>query len=246
MAYRERRAGLAGALIGAAIATKLYPALVLPAMLRRHPVRVIGAAVGLVALSYVPHVLAVGGKVIGYLPGYLKEENYSSGTRFLLLGQVIPLPWLTRAAVLVMVAVVAWAAWRSDPDRPEYAAVVLVGVGLLVTTPTYSWYVLSLLVLVAMTRRIEWLALVIGPTIANLAADGFSNAVNFRESCYAVALACAVLGILVRAVLVRRGRPQRVIRQHAGRPKLGVRACRSGRSAAPATSGPALPKSISA
>ncbi|HEX2902169.1 MAG TPA: glycosyltransferase family 87 protein [Jatrophihabitans sp.] len=211
LAYQARRAGTAGALVGAAIATKLYPALVLPAMLRRHPVRVVGAAVGLVALSYVPHVLAVGGKVIGYLPGYLKEENYSSGTRFLLLGQVIPVPWLTKAAVLVMAVAVAWAAWRSDPDRPEFAATVLVGVGLLVTTPTYSWYVLSLLVLVAMTRRLEWLPLVIAPTIANLGANGFGNGINFRESCYAAALAAAIIGALIRVELARRSRVARTL-----------------------------------
>jgi hypothetical protein len=32
------------------------------------------------------HVVAVGSKVLGYLPGYLNEENYSSGGRFLLVG----------------------------------------------------------------------------------------------------------------------------------------------------------------
>ncbi|MEO9239000.1 MAG: glycosyltransferase 87 family protein, partial [Jatrophihabitantaceae bacterium] len=50
IAYRRGRPALAGGLLGAAIATKLYPALVLPAMLRRHPVRVVSAAAGLVAL----------------------------------------------------------------------------------------------------------------------------------------------------------------------------------------------------
>lgn len=207
IAYRSRRPLVAGGLIGAAVAVKLYPALVLAALLRRSPLRVVGAAVGLVLLSYLPHVLAVGGGVIGYLPGYLKEENYGSGTRYLLLGQVIGVPFLTPAAVLVMLAVVAWAAWRSDPDHPEYAATVLVGVSLLVTTPTYSWYVLALLVLVAMTRRLEWLPLVIAPTIANLGANGFGNGINFRESCYAFALACAVLGLVTRALLSRRMTP---------------------------------------
>jgi hypothetical protein len=31
-------------------------------------------------------VLAVGPQVLGYLPTYLQEENYGSGSRFLLLG----------------------------------------------------------------------------------------------------------------------------------------------------------------
>ena len=50
------------------------------------------AAAGLVALSYLPHVLAVGSAVIGYLPGYLKEEDYTNGGRFLLLARVFPHP----------------------------------------------------------------------------------------------------------------------------------------------------------
>jgi hypothetical protein len=204
IAYAARRPLLAGGLVGAAIATKLYPALVLPAMLRRHPVRVIGAAIAVVALSYLPHVLAVGGEVIGYLPGYLKEEDYTSGGRFLLLSRVIPHALLTPAAAVLLLAAAGWAAWRSDPDRPEYAAVLLVGTGLLVATPSYSWYAVSLLVLVAMTRRVEWLPLVIAPTIANLGASDFGNGVGFRAGCYAVALGCALAGIAVRAHAGRR------------------------------------------
>ncbi|HET6210091.1 MAG TPA: glycosyltransferase 87 family protein, partial [Jatrophihabitans sp.] len=92
VSYRRGRPVLAGGLVGAAIATKLYPALVLPAMLRRHPVRVLAAALGLLAVSYLPHVLAVGTGVLGYLPGYLKEEDYTSGGRFLLLAKVVPHP----------------------------------------------------------------------------------------------------------------------------------------------------------
>ena len=203
MAYAARRSGLAGVLVGAAIATKLYPALVLPAMLRRHPVRVVATAVGLVLASYLPHVAAVGGRVIGYLPGYLKEEDYTSGTRFLLLDKVVPHSVETPAAVLVLLAVVGWAAWRSDPDRPEFAALALVGTGLLVATPSYSWYVLSLLALVAMTRRLEWFPLVVAPTVANLAAPNFHDTAAFRTDCYAVALALLLLGLAARHLRTR-------------------------------------------
>jgi alpha-1,2-mannosyltransferase len=198
MAYAARRPLLAGGLVGAAISTKLYPALVLPAMLRRHPVRVIGAAAGLVLLSYLPHVVAVGTKVIGYLPGYLKEEDYTSGGRFLLLSRVLPHALLTPVGALILLAAAGWAAWRSDPDRPECAAVVLVGVSLLVATPSYSWYFVSLLALIAMTRRVEWLPLVIAPTIANLGASSFGNGVTYRTCCYAVALAMVLIAAAVR------------------------------------------------
>ncbi|MDQ2838661.1 MAG: DUF2029 domain-containing protein [Actinomycetota bacterium] len=206
LAYRRGRIVLAGGLLGAAIATKLYPALLLPAMLRRHPVRLIAAATGLVVLSYLPHVLAVGGAVIGYLPGYLKEEDYTNGGRFLLLAKVLPHSALTAAAVLCLLLAAWWAARRDDPEQ---AAVVMVGVGLLVATPSYSWYSVSLLVLVAMTGRIEWLPLVIAPTIANLGAQHFGNGVNYRTGCYAVGLAAVLLGVAVRRLqLFQRGEPQ--------------------------------------
>jgi len=209
VAYAARLPTLAGGLVGAAIATKLYPALVLPAMLRRHPVRVVGAAAAVVALSYLPHVLAVGGEVIGYLPGYLKEEDYTSGGRFLLLSRLLPHVLLTPAAALILLGVAAWAAYRADPDRPELAAVALVGVALLVTTPSYSWYAVELLVLVAMTGRLEWLPLVIAPTIANLGASSFGNGVAYRTSCYAVALACVLVGLAARQYLRSRAIPER-------------------------------------
>jgi alpha-1,2-mannosyltransferase len=198
VSYRRGRPVLAGGLVGAAIATKLYPALILPALLRRHPVRVLAAALGLVAASYLPHVLAVGTGVLGYLPGYLKEEDYTNGGRFLLLAKLVPHPALTAAAVLVLLVTALWALRYTDPDRPEQAAVVLVGVGLLVATPTYSWYAVSLLVLVAMTGRVEWLPLVIAPTIANLGSSGQGNPVAYRTDWYLVALVAVLAGNLIR------------------------------------------------
>jgi hypothetical protein len=201
--YRRGRPVLAGGLVGAAIATKLYPALILPALLRRHPVRVLAAAVGLVTISYLPHVLAVGTGVLGYLPGYLKEEDYTNGGRFLLLAKLVPHPALTAAAALVLLATAVWAIRYTDPDRPEQAAVVLVGVGLLVATPTYSWYAVSLLVLVAMTGRVEWLPLVIAPTIANLGSAGQGNPVAYRTDWYLVALIAVLVGSVIRWQLGR-------------------------------------------
>ncbi|HEX4726975.1 MAG TPA: glycosyltransferase 87 family protein, partial [Jatrophihabitans sp.] len=198
VSYRRGRPVLAGGLVGVAIATKLYPALVLPAMLRRHPVRVLAAALGLLAASYLPHLLAVGTGVLGYLPGYLKEEDYTNGGRFLLLAKLVPHPALTAAAALVLLATALWAIRYTDPDRPEQAAVVLVGVGLLVATPTYSWYAVSLLALVAMTGRVEWLPLVIAPTIADLGASGHSDPAAYRTDWYLAALVAVLVGASVR------------------------------------------------
>lgn len=167
-----RRPVLAGVLAGAAIATKLYPALVLPALLRRRPGAVLAAAGGVVVLGYVPHVAAVGGAVVGYLPGYLKEEQYVSGRRLMLLGQVLPHPVDTVAGVLVLAAVALWALRRvrtdPRPGVPERAAVVVVGTAFLVTTPNYGWYAALLLALIVLSGCIEWLPVVFAPTVSYL------------------------------------------------------------------------------
>ena len=140
-----------GALIGAAALVKLYPALLLVAVLglpRPHPwrsmARATGAAVALAAVGYAPHVVAVGIRVVGYLPGYLKEEHYTKGGRFLLAGAL----GLTGApaevaAAVTLVAAVAWVASRR-PELTRGAAVLLASL-FLVATPVQPWYAISLL-----------------------------------------------------------------------------------------------------
>ena len=73
---RTRQTVLGGVLLGLAIATKVTPVLTVPAVLRRRWVTVALAAGGAFVTVYIPHVLAVGGKVIGFLPGYLQQEGY--------------------------------------------------------------------------------------------------------------------------------------------------------------------------
>jgi hypothetical protein len=142
-----------GLLIGAAALVKLYPALVLVAVVAlprvrqwRSLARAAGAAAALAVLAYLPHVLAVGTRVLGYLPGYLREEHYDRGGRFLLAG-VIGLGGTTAmvASASVVAMGVAWVVWRR-PAAPRAAAVLLV-VLLLATTPVQPWYAVSALAL---------------------------------------------------------------------------------------------------
>lgn len=155
-----RRAVLGGVLLGAAIAVKLYPALVLPAVWRRRGITIGAVAALTFAVSYVPHVLAVGTKVLGYLPGYLNEEGYDGSGRFPVLRLL--LPWLPAEVVLVLAALIlaavaAAVAWRTDPDLPWDGAVVLTGVAVLLAGANYPWYALLLVALIALSGRWEWL-----------------------------------------------------------------------------------------
>jgi hypothetical protein len=153
-----RRAVLGGVLLGAAVGVKLLPALVFPAVLRRRGPVVTAAAAATLALAYLPHVLAVGPDVLGYLPGYLREEGYDGTGRFpvfRLLG--VPYTAAPYVAAAALIAAAVSVALRTDPDRPWDGAVVMTGAGFLAAGPTYPWYALLLIGLVALSSRWEWL-----------------------------------------------------------------------------------------
>jgi hypothetical protein len=147
-----------GIALGAAIAVKLIPVIGAPALLGRRPLKVIVASIAAFLLLYVPYVLADGIGVLGYLPGYLSEEGYESGTRFIMLSLVAPgTSALVLAAVLIaLVGGLVW--WKSNPADPWLGQVVMIGTVLLIVTPRYPWYALLLVPMIAMTGRWEWLA----------------------------------------------------------------------------------------
>jgi alpha-1,2-mannosyltransferase len=147
-----------GIALGASIATKLIPVIGAPALLGRRPGKVIVASVVTFFALYLPYVILNGPEVLGYLPGYLTEEGYESGTRFIMLSLVAPgSASLALAALLVAATgVIVW--WRTDPADPWIGQLVMIGVTLLVVTPRYPWYALLLIPMIAMTGRWEWLA----------------------------------------------------------------------------------------
>jgi len=194
-----------GLLIGAAALVKLYPAAVLLVMLclpRARPwrslLRATGAAAALTGITYAPHIHAVGLRVLGYLPGYLREEHYSSGGRFLLAGALgLHGTAAGAAASIVLLSVVAWVVWRR-PDAPRAAAVVLVAL-FLVTTPVQPWYAVSAVALGALAG---W------PAPAVVAAAGYPyyfavildyrHAAGLAQLSYGAALVFVVAGALGR------------------------------------------------
>ncbi|MGQ0624990.1 MAG: glycosyltransferase 87 family protein [Sporichthyaceae bacterium] len=154
----RRRLAAAGALFGGAVAVKFVPVLIAPALLIRRGHLLLGAAAALFALSYLPHVLAVGSDVLGYLPGYLDEEGYSGAQRFGLVRLVVP-DQLAPAAVVVIGAGLAALVWRqgcSHVSAPD--ALLLTGTAFLLVGPSQPWYAVLLVALVALADRPQWLA----------------------------------------------------------------------------------------
>lgn len=160
------RRWVAGILLGAAIAVKLTPVLLVPAFLGRQlrdSAASLLASVATVLAAYLPHALVVGWLVLGYLPGYLAEEGYESGSeRFRVLALVLPdVAPLTQSviAVLLAAAVAVLCLLRARTRPTAEVAVGLFGTALLIATPTYPWYVVPLLALAVLARRYEWFVL---------------------------------------------------------------------------------------
>jgi len=198
-AKTEGRVILGGALLGLAIATKVTPVLVLPAVLRRGWWLISAAAVTAISLVYAPHVLAVGQKIIGFFPGYLKQEGYSTGTGFGIIGLFVQGKLATVVAV-VLIGLVALAVFRyCDPDQPWRGGVLMTAAALTVCTPHFQWYAILLVMLVALDGRPEWLAIAAGGYLANnphLRIDGITlhdpRGVGYGLGAV-VACACAVV-----------------------------------------------------
>jgi hypothetical protein len=157
-----------GLLLGAAVLVKLYPALLFVALLglprarRWRSVAIASAAAaGLAVVAYLPHMLAVGVHVIGYLPGYLREEHYDQGSRFLLAGALgLPGPLAAVVSIAAVVATAVWVAWprRQPLPAPDAARILLVAL-FLATTPVQPWYAVAAVAVAALSGR-PWAAAV--------------------------------------------------------------------------------------
>lgn len=157
---------VAAALIGAAFLVKLYPGVLLLPLVACRPGRRLAAALRagttvavMTAVAYAPHVLAVGAKVLGYLPGYLSEEHYRSGSRFLIANVLlVPHAWGGAVSALAVAGVAAWIALRRPP-LPMAGAAILAAV-LLAASPAQSWYAVTLVALATVAGRPGFLAVV--------------------------------------------------------------------------------------
>lgn len=204
---RGRVAGLAGLLSGLAIAVKLYPAVMLAPLfsLRQNASRAfmaVAAATLTVALAYLPHWLAAGHLVLGYLPAYLLEE--SGPNRSGVLSLALPTVAVTPVAVLLLAFVAGLAAWRGAPHPgrdPAAGTALVLGSLLLLTTPSYPWYALPLVACAVLAERLEWLAVAAAGVLAYASVS--------VHPLPAVAYAASAVFVLLVAAQRWSDRPQR-------------------------------------
>jgi hypothetical protein len=202
----RRRPGWAGALVGAAALVKLYPLLLLVGLVstarvatrRSSLVAAVSAAAGVVAVGYLPHLAAVGLRVVGYLPGYLREENYDGAGRHLLAGLLGLPPWATAALAATALAGVVGRVLVRRPPAPR-ACAALLGALLLTTTPVQPWYAVTLLAVATVAGAPRWSVLAVAayPYFFAVILDA-PHAVAIGRASYGLALA------VLTAVEVRR------------------------------------------
>ncbi|WP_329124397.1 glycosyltransferase 87 family protein [Streptomyces sp. NBC_01353] len=210
LVLRNRAAG--GALLGAAIAVKLMPAIVVPGALAgvrrvRDAAAILAPAAAVVALTYLPYVLGSHGSVLGYLGGYVEEEGYDdagSGHRYALLRLVLPASWALPVLFAVLLGLCAYVIARGDPERPWNGALLVTGVAFLLFTPGYSWYALLLVALVALDGRWEWLLVAAAGAAAYVTGQAFADPGAAGTAAYAVAAVAVLVGALLRRGTGRR------------------------------------------
>ncbi|XAS63790.1 glycosyltransferase 87 family protein [Micrococcaceae bacterium Sec5.8] len=186
------RSGIA---FGAAVATKLIPAIAAPALLFQRPARFIATALATFALLYVPYLAAAGAGVLGFLPGYLKEEGYSQsgGTRFGLAQLVSTGPWPPVLSAAALAVVAFRVLRRTGPGNVWEQQTIMIGLTLLIISPNYPWYALMLLPFIILSRRWEYIAVILAlDTIYMLPTqDPFSLPLHQTALCLAAAALAA-------------------------------------------------------
>ncbi len=193
-AAQRRRGGLAGLFLAGATLTKLYPAILLPALYRRWGWAMPAAFAAAIVVGYLPFI-GVGWRVFGFLGGYAGEEGFdASGTGFYLLGLLRQLPPLAElsgraysvGAIAILVALGAAIALARDTARSPFAAATLLATTFVVlVSPHYPWYFAWLIVFACFVRSVAllWLTTVcpllyLVPVESHIVRDAYRLAVE--------------------------------------------------------------------
>ena len=159
-ARRREKAWLTGGALAAAALVKFFPAVLFPALYRRWDWKLPAAAAATVIVAYLPF-LGAGKAVLGFLPGYLREEGLQSGTGFFLwnlLGTVAPslehlgpAPYLALAATALLA--IAVRSVFAAGDRYLASALTLAVATTVLLSPHYPWYFAWIVPLICFTPR---------------------------------------------------------------------------------------------
>jgi hypothetical protein len=158
-ARRREAAWLTGSALAAAALVKFFPAVLFPALYRRWAWKMPLAAAVTVIAAYLPFAGA-GSALVGFLPGYLKEEGLQSGAGFFLANLLRGVPLLEHLApslymALAAAALLALAVHSLFAAESRYlgSALTLAVAAMVLLSPHYAWYFAWIVPLLCFTPR---------------------------------------------------------------------------------------------
>jgi alpha-1,6-mannosyltransferase len=183
-AARRGQSGLTGLFLAGATLTKLYPAVLLPALYRRRGWAMPVAFAAAIVMGYLPFI-GVGWKVFGFLPGYAGEEGFDAGgTGFYLLSLIHRLPGLaglsgrtyaTGSLAILAAFGIAIMGSRDTADRAFVSAALLATIFIVLVSPHYPWYFAWLIVFACFIRSLALLWLTIACLLLYLVPVGSTS-----------------------------------------------------------------------
>jgi alpha-1,6-mannosyltransferase len=148
-ARQQGRSWLTGLALAGATLLKFYPAVLLPAVYRRWEWRLPIAFLVAAVLGYLPF-MGAGWGVLGFLPGYTREEGFTAnGVGFFLWNVLQTFPPFTglpalfyiAGAATILIALAGAIAFAHDPRTDQFAgAALLAGAFMFLLSPHYPWY----------------------------------------------------------------------------------------------------------
>ncbi|MBC7912404.1 MAG: DUF2029 domain-containing protein [Pyrinomonadaceae bacterium] len=204
LARRRNSEVATGIALAAATLIKFYPVILLPALYKRWSWKMPVAFILTIALAYLPY-LSAGFKVLGFLPGYTKEEGLQSGARFYLLNLArrafgeanVPNAAFIIFALLILAVAAVWALRKRETQDADYIAraFVLASMFTLLLSPRYSWYFAWLIPFLCLMPLAPILLLTTAHFIFNALWINDAPSAVFALNTF-VFLSCAIVGLV--------------------------------------------------
>lgn len=179
---RQRAApATAGIALAAAALVKLFPAVVLPALWRRWDWKLPVAAAATAVIAYLPFIGA-GSAVLGFLPGYAREEGLQSGSGYFLwnlvksmappLAALGVLPYVALAAAIMAALALLMLRRDRSADRFIADAMTLAVAAMVLLSPHYAWYFAWIVPFLCLAPRLSVLYLTAAAPLLYLVPGG--------------------------------------------------------------------------
>lgn len=148
LAWRRKANVGTGVALASATLIKIFPLVLFPAIFSRRRWMITVAFVGTIVVAYLPYLSVGPTKVLGFLPGYAREQGLVSGQQFYLLnvarkllGSDLPPVAYLIGIILIMGTIALWAILRKHGDEDNLkSALVLATATTVLFAPHYSWY----------------------------------------------------------------------------------------------------------